>query len=117
MAAQAVGSAVLRCWRVRLSGCWLPWERGRGRGLLALPAREPPPPLPAPLPQMARLVGQKRAREMWFLARLYDAQQALAMGLVNTVVPLQQLEAETLAWWVGWGGVWRGGVGGGRSHS
>lgn len=47
---------------------------------------------------MARLVGQKKAREMWFLARLYDAQQALDMGLVNTVVPLDQLEAETLAW-------------------
>ncbi|KAI7837539.1 hypothetical protein COHA_008626 [Chlorella ohadii] len=48
--------------------------------------------------QMARLVGQKKAREMWFLARLYDAQQALDMGLVNTVVPLEQLEAETLQW-------------------
>lgn len=50
------------------------------------------------LPQMARLVGQKKAREMWFLARLYDAQQALDMGLVNTVVPLAELEAETLQW-------------------
>ena len=50
---------------------------------------------------MVRLVGQKKAREMWFLARLYDARQALAMGLVNAVVPLEQLEAETLAWWVG----------------
>lgn len=49
-------------------------------------------------PQMARLVGQKKAREMWFLARMYDAQQALDMGLVNTVVPLAELEAETLAW-------------------
>lgn len=48
--------------------------------------------------QMARLVGQKKAREMWFLARLYNAQQALDMGLVNTVVPLAELEAETLAW-------------------
>jgi naphthoate synthase len=61
---------------------------------------------------MARLVGQKKAREMWFLARLYDAQQALDMGLVNKVVPLDQLETETLAWWVidgwGWGG-WRAG--------
>ncbi|WIA08998.1 hypothetical protein OEZ85_008412 [Tetradesmus obliquus] len=47
---------------------------------------------------MARLVGQKKAREMWFLARLYDAQQALDMGLVNKVVPLQQLEQETLVW-------------------
>jgi enoyl-CoA hydratase/carnithine racemase len=45
-----------------------------------------------------RLVGQKKAREMWFLARLYDAQQAHDMGLVNTVVPLAQLEAETLVW-------------------
>jgi naphthoate synthase len=48
--------------------------------------------------QMARLVGQKKAREMWFLARMYDARQALDMGLVNTVVPLDQLEAETLQW-------------------
>ncbi len=48
---------------------------------------------------MARLVGQKKAREMWFLARMYDARQALDMGLVNTVVPLAELEAETLAWW------------------
>ena len=47
---------------------------------------------------MARLVGQKKAREMWFLARLYDARQALRMGLVNAVVPLEQLEPETLAW-------------------
>lgn len=42
--------------------------------------------------------GQKKAREMWFLARLYSAQQALEMGLVNTVVPLDQLEQETLVW-------------------
>lgn len=48
--------------------------------------------------QMVRLVGQKRAREMWFLARLYSAQQAAAMGLVNTVVPLARLEEETLVW-------------------
>ena len=47
---------------------------------------------------MARIVGQKRAREIWFLCRQYDAQQALAMGLVNTVVPLERLEAETVAW-------------------
>jgi len=47
---------------------------------------------------MARLVGQKKAREMWFLARLYDAQQALTMGLVNTVVPLAELEKETVKW-------------------
>jgi naphthoate synthase len=44
------------------------------------------------------VVGQKRAREIWFLCRQYDAQQALQMGLVNTVVPLAQLEAETLKW-------------------
>eukprot|EP00879_Flechtneria_rotunda_P012857 GHRR01013425.1.p1 GENE.GHRR01013425.1~~GHRR01013425.1.p1 ORF type:complete len:230 (+),score=55.75 GHRR01013425.1:702-1391(+) len=47
---------------------------------------------------MARLIGQKKAREMWFLARLYDAQEAVQMGLVNKVVPLQQLEEETLVW-------------------
>lgn len=47
---------------------------------------------------MARLIGQKRAHEMWFLARLYDAQTALSWGLVNTVVPLDQLEDETLVW-------------------
>lgn len=48
--------------------------------------------------QMARLVGQKKAREMWFLCRLYDAQQAQTMGLVNTVVPLASLEEETTVW-------------------
>lgn len=42
--------------------------------------------------------GQKKAREMWFLARMYNAQQALDMGLVNTVVPLDKLEEETLVW-------------------
>ena len=42
--------------------------------------------------------GQKKAREIWFLSRLYDAPEALAMGLVNTVVPLSELEAETLSW-------------------
>ena len=47
---------------------------------------------------LARIVGQKRAREIWFLCRQYDAQQALDMGLVNTVVPLDQLEEETLKW-------------------
>ncbi len=47
---------------------------------------------------MARIVGQKKAREIWFLCRQYDAQQALDMGLVNTVVPLAQLETETLKW-------------------
>lgn len=48
--------------------------------------------------QMVRLVGQKRAREMWFLARLYDARTALAWGLVNAVVPLAELETEAVAW-------------------
>jgi naphthoate synthase len=43
-------------------------------------------------------VGQKKAREIWYLCRQYDAQQALAMGLVNTVVPLAELETETLKW-------------------
>lgn len=47
---------------------------------------------------MARIVGQKKAREIWFLCRQYDAQQALDMGLVNTVVPLAELEAETVKW-------------------
>ncbi len=47
---------------------------------------------------MARIVGQKKAREIWFLCRQYDAQQALDMGLVNTVVPYEQLEAETVSW-------------------
>jgi naphthoate synthase len=48
--------------------------------------------------QMARIIGQKKAREMWFLARLYDAKSALDMGLVNTVVPVDQLEEETVVW-------------------
>ena len=47
---------------------------------------------------MARIVGQKKAREIWYLCRQYDAKQALEMGLVNTVVPLADLEAETLKW-------------------
>jgi naphthoate synthase len=47
---------------------------------------------------LARVVGQKKAREIWFLCRQYDAQQALAMGLVNAVVPEAKLEDETLAW-------------------
>ena len=47
---------------------------------------------------LARIVGQKKAREIWFLCRQYDAQQALEMGLVNAVVPLAELEAETLKW-------------------
>ncbi len=47
---------------------------------------------------LARVVGQKKAREIWFLCRRYTAQQALEMGLVNTVVPLEQLEEETVRW-------------------
>jgi naphthoate synthase len=47
---------------------------------------------------LARIVGQKRAREIWFLCRQYDAKQALAMGLVNAVVPLARLEEETVEW-------------------
>ncbi|MFZ4584579.1 MAG: 1,4-dihydroxy-2-naphthoyl-CoA synthase [Acidimicrobiia bacterium] len=47
---------------------------------------------------LARSVGQKKAREIWFLCRQYDAQQALDMGLVNTVVPLEDLEVETVQW-------------------
>ncbi|HYE95092.1 MAG TPA: 1,4-dihydroxy-2-naphthoyl-CoA synthase [Rubricoccaceae bacterium] len=47
---------------------------------------------------LARIVGQKKAREIWFLCRDYDAQQALAMGLVNTVVPVAELERETVQW-------------------
>jgi naphthoate synthase len=47
---------------------------------------------------LARIVGQKKAREIWYLCRQYDAAQALDMGLVNTVVPLADLEKETLQW-------------------
>jgi naphthoate synthase len=47
---------------------------------------------------MARIVGQKKAREIWYLCRQYNAQQALDMGLVNTVVPLERLEEETVQW-------------------
>ncbi|MDQ3029542.1 MAG: 1,4-dihydroxy-2-naphthoyl-CoA synthase [Actinomycetota bacterium] len=47
---------------------------------------------------LARSVGQKKAREIWFLCEQYDAQAALDMGLVNTVVPLAELEATTVAW-------------------
>jgi naphthoate synthase len=47
---------------------------------------------------LARIVGQKKAREIWFLCRQYDAEQALEMGLVNRVVPFEQLEAETISW-------------------
>jgi len=47
---------------------------------------------------LSDLVGPKKAKEIWFLCRQYDAQTALEMGLVNTVVPLAELEAETVAW-------------------
>jgi naphthoate synthase len=47
---------------------------------------------------LARNVGVKRAKEVWFLCRLYDAGEALRMGLVNAVVPLDELERETVAW-------------------
>jgi len=47
---------------------------------------------------LARLVGQRKARENWFLCRQYGAQEALAMGLVNAVVPLEELEAEGVRW-------------------
>jgi naphthoate synthase len=47
---------------------------------------------------LARIVGQKKAREIWFLCRKYDAKEALQMGLVNKVVPLEQLEDEYVQW-------------------
>src|SRR5437016_8470612 len=47
---------------------------------------------------LARSVGQKKAREIWFLCDQYDAATALEMGLVNAVVPLEDLEAETVRW-------------------
>jgi naphthoate synthase len=47
---------------------------------------------------LAAQIGQKKAKEIWFLCRQYDAQQALDMGLVNTVVPLERLEEETVQW-------------------
>ena len=56
------------------------WDGGYGTGLLR------------------DLVGPKKAKEFWFLCRQYDAGQALEMGLVNTVVPLERLEQETVAW-------------------
>jgi len=48
--------------------------------------------------ELARLVGPKKAKEIWFMCRQYDAAQALEMGLVNMVVPLERLEAETVQW-------------------
>jgi naphthoate synthase len=47
---------------------------------------------------LAAQIGQKRAKEVWFLCRQYDARQALQMGLVNAVIPLERLEQETVAW-------------------
>ena len=47
---------------------------------------------------LAEIVGQKRAREIWYLCRQYNAEQAYEMGLVNTVVPLADLEKETIQW-------------------
>ena len=47
---------------------------------------------------LARSIGQKRAREIWFLCRQYTAEEAYEMGMVNTVVPLEALEEETVAW-------------------
>ena len=47
---------------------------------------------------MARIVGQKKAREIWYLCRQYDAQQALEMGLINEVVPVDELEATGVVW-------------------
>jgi naphthoate synthase len=47
---------------------------------------------------LARQIGEKRAKEVWFLCRQYDAQTALAWGLVNAVVPLEELESTTVAW-------------------
>jgi naphthoate synthase len=49
---------------------------------------------------LASIIGQKKAREIWFLCRQYDAKQALEMGLVNAVVPLAKLEEETVSWCV-----------------
>ncbi len=47
---------------------------------------------------LASIIGQKKAREIWYLCRQYNAQQAAEMGLVNAVVPIEQLEAEGIAW-------------------
>lgn len=47
---------------------------------------------------LARIVGQKKAREIWFLCKQYNAQEALSMGLINTVVPYEELESTTLDW-------------------
>ena len=47
---------------------------------------------------MARIIGQKRAREIWYLCRFYSAKQALEWGLINAVVPYKDLEKETISW-------------------
>lgn len=47
---------------------------------------------------LASIIGQKKAREIWYLCKQYDAKEALDMGLVNTVVPLENLELETISW-------------------
>ncbi|NWJ48092.1 MAG: 1,4-dihydroxy-2-naphthoyl-CoA synthase [Chloroflexi bacterium] len=47
---------------------------------------------------LASIIGQKKAREIWYLCRQYNAQEALQMGLVNTVVPLEKLEEESIQW-------------------
>ncbi|MGZ3692974.1 MAG: 1,4-dihydroxy-2-naphthoyl-CoA synthase [Bdellovibrionota bacterium] len=47
---------------------------------------------------LASIIGQKKAREIWYLCRQYDAKEAMDMGLVNTVVPLENLEQETVSW-------------------
>ena len=47
---------------------------------------------------LARAVGVRKAKEIWFLCRLYGAEEALEMGLVNAVVPLAELERESVAW-------------------
>ncbi len=47
---------------------------------------------------LARIVGQKKAREIWYLCRQYSAEEALQMGLINCIVPLEELETETLKW-------------------
>ena len=47
---------------------------------------------------LSRIVGQRKAREIWLLARLYDAREAQAMGLVNVVVPLERADAEAVSW-------------------
>jgi naphthoate synthase len=47
---------------------------------------------------LARMVGQKKAREIWYLCRQYSAQEALEMGLINAVVPFENLESETIKW-------------------